>query len=83
MIGGLGGLGADHMSLADGQDLLDMKNPAAIVGNMNKGNMLMGPGMQRAIQQHGIDPNEGLGQGPPKRAIGGGHQKRGPGQMMI
>ena len=55
MIGGMGGLGSDHMALADGQDLLDMKNPgmgpAAIVcsyrgalGNMNKGNMLMGPG---------------------------------------
>ena len=49
MVAGMGGLGSDHVALADGQDVMDMRNPAAIVGNMNKGNMLMGPGMQQAI----------------------------------
>jgi hypothetical protein len=45
MVGGMGGLQQDMVGLADGQDMIDMRNPQAIVGNMNQANMLMGPGM--------------------------------------
>mmetsp|Transcript_921 Transcript_921/g.1650 ORF Transcript_921/g.1650 Transcript_921/m.1650 type:complete len:251 (+) Transcript_921:12-764(+) len=51
MVGGMGGLTADFQALADGQDLQDLRNPAAIMGNLNNANMLMGPDMaHRAIQ---------------------------------
>ena len=44
MTAGMGGLVADsHMALASGQDLNEMRDPMAIVGNLNNGNMLMAP----------------------------------------
>ena len=46
MVAGRGGLQTDMAGLADGQDLLDIRNPIAIVGNMNQANMIMGSGMQ-------------------------------------
>ena len=46
MVGGMGGLGNDYQALADGQDLMDLRNPQAIVGNMNVNNQLMAPKMQ-------------------------------------
>ena len=46
MVAGMGGLQTDMAGLADGQDLIDMRNPNAIVGNMNQANMIMGSGMQ-------------------------------------
>ena len=45
MAAGMGGLREDMVGLVDGQDLIDMRNPQAIMGNMEKSNMLMGPGM--------------------------------------
>ena len=46
MVGGMGGLvGDSHLSLAEGYEINDMRNPNAIVGNLNNANMLMAPGM--------------------------------------
>jgi len=59
MVAGMGGLTADYQALADGQDLADMRNPQAIVGNMNAGNMIMSSGMQRQIAGQGMDPEFG------------------------
>jgi len=49
MVAGMGGLQSDMQGLADGQDIIDMRDPQAIVGNMNQANMIMGSGMQQAI----------------------------------
>jgi len=49
MIAGYGGLSNDHTSLVTGQEMADYRNPQAIVGNMNRNNMIMGQGMQQAI----------------------------------
>jgi hypothetical protein len=35
MIAGYGGLTNDFTGLVDGQDMVDMRNPQAIIGNMN------------------------------------------------
>ena len=42
--GGL--IGNSFAGLADGQDMMDMRSPQAIVGNLNNGNMIMAPQMQ-------------------------------------
>ena len=44
MAGGIGGLTADsYMQLASGQDVADMRDPQAIMGNLNRGNMIAAP----------------------------------------
>lgn len=50
MVGGMGGLQNDFTGLVETQDMNDMRNPQAIVGNMNQNKQIMGGGMQRAIQ---------------------------------
>lgn len=85
MTAGMGGLvGDSHMQLAGGSELNDMRNPMAIVGNLNSGNMLMAPQMRQALEAQGYDPDH---QGVPgKRAprIGGpGGSRGGGGQLMI
>ena len=83
MAGGLGGLGADYQALADGQDLADMRNPQAIVGNLNEGNMVMAPGMRQAIKAQGMDPKYNAQGGPPPlRVTGGGMGGGGPQQIQ-
>ena len=42
MVGGMGGLQNDMTGLVEAQDLTDMRNPSAIVGNMNQNRMVMG-----------------------------------------
>ena len=49
MVAGMGGLQSDMIGLVDGQDIADMRNPQAIVGNMNQANMIMGSGMQYGL----------------------------------
>lgn len=49
MVGGMGGLTSGFSDLADGQDRANMMNPAAIMSNLEHGNMLMGPAMRPAI----------------------------------
>jgi hypothetical protein len=61
MNAGMGGLQSDMQGLADGQDIIDMRDPQAIVGNMNQANMIMGSGMQQAIADQGMDPYDRLG----------------------
>ena len=51
----MGGIGADYQALADGQDLVDMRNPQAIVGNLNQNNMIMSDNMQRAVEAQGMN----------------------------
>ena len=46
MVAGMGGLGNDFSSLADGQDRIDMMNPQAIMGNLNEANMIAGSGFK-------------------------------------
>ena len=46
MVAGMGGLGNDFSSLADGQDRIDMMNPNAIMGNLNEANMIAGAGFK-------------------------------------
>ena len=43
MVAGMGGLSQGFLDLADGEDRAQMMNPAAIMGNLEHGNMLMGP----------------------------------------
>jgi hypothetical protein len=50
MVGGMGGLQNDFTGLVEAQDMSDMRNPQSIVGNMIQNRMVMGSGMQRAIQ---------------------------------
>jgi hypothetical protein len=46
MVGGMGGLVGDtHLSLAEGYEIDDMRNPNAIVGNLNNAGVLMAPEM--------------------------------------
>jgi hypothetical protein len=46
MVGGMGGLiGDTHLSLAEGYEIEDMRNPNAIVGNLNNAGVLMAPQM--------------------------------------
>ena len=46
MVAGMGGLGSDFSGLADGQDRMDMMNPAAIMGHLNEAGMIAGQGFQ-------------------------------------
>ncbi len=43
MVAGMGGLTQGFMDLVEGSDKNEMMNPAAIMGNLEHGNMLMGP----------------------------------------
>ena len=43
MVAGMGGLSQGFVDLADGQDRAQMMNPAAIMGNLEHGNMIIGP----------------------------------------
>ena len=57
MAGGIGGLtaGGGHMQLASGQDLADMRDPQAIMGNLNRGNMIAAPQTQQnALMAQGM-----------------------------
>jgi hypothetical protein len=49
MVAGMGGLSQGFIDLADGQDRAQMMSPQAIMGNLEHGNMLMGPNMRPAI----------------------------------
>ena len=43
MVAGMGGLSQGFMDLVEGQDRANMMNPNAIMGNLEHGNMIMGP----------------------------------------
>ena len=42
MIGGMGALSNDMSSMVEAQDMIDMRNPQAIVDNMGRDRMIMG-----------------------------------------
>ena len=49
MVAGMGGLSQGFMDLVEGEDRAQMMSPNAIMGNLEHGNMLMGPNMRPAI----------------------------------
>lgn len=65
MVGGMGGLTSGFSDLADGQDRANMMNPAAIMSNLEHGNMLMGPAMRPAITAQGAASQSQLKQQTP------------------
>ena len=52
MTAGMGGLTQGYMDLVEGEDKAEFQNPAAIMGNLQANNMLMGPQI-RAIANGG------------------------------
>ena len=56
MVAGMGGLGTDFSALADGQDRMDMMNPAKIMNNLDEANMIAGGGFQAIEGQYAKQP---------------------------
>ena len=70
MVAGMGGLSQGFIDLAEGQDRAQMMSPQAIMGNLEHGNMLMGPNMRPAIT--GGPSNQMIQQQKPPSAGGSG-----------
>ncbi|CDW85039.1 UNKNOWN [Stylonychia lemnae] len=77
MTAGMGGLTQGFMDLVEGQDKQDFQNPAAIMSNLQGGNMLMGSQM-KAIGSSG----SGVGSRGQK-AIGNGNSLQNVGQQIM
>ncbi len=74
MVAGMGGLSQGFMDLVEGQDRAQMMSPAAIMSNLEHGNMLMGPQMRPALTS---GPGSHMPSASPKPITSGG------GGMMI